>query len=130
MTTNITNGIKIEVETQYVVLPMVQNSVNNDFVFTYTITITNTTEFTVQLKRRFWRIFDSDYSLRYAEGEGVIGVQPVIEPKDAFTYNSGCQLNSDMGYMQGYYTFTNLVTNEDFKVQIPRFELVVPEKLN
>ncbi|MEQ1734686.1 MAG: ApaG domain, partial [Bacteroidia bacterium] len=64
------------------------------------------------------------------EGAGVVGEQPILAPNQKFEYNSGCNLNSDMGYMQGYYTFVNTITNEEFKVQIPRFELIVPEKLN
>ncbi len=128
MIANITNGIKIEISTQY----LLANSQpeQGHYVFAYHITITNTSEYSVQLLRRFWRIFDSDYSLHYVEGDGVIGQQPTLAPNQKFTYDSGCSLKTDLGYMQGYYTFVNNITNEEFKVQIPRFELIVPEKLN
>jgi ApaG protein len=128
MIASISNGIKIEINTQYVLA--MSKPEQGSFMFSYNISITNTSDYTVQLTKRFWRIFDSDYSLKYVEGAGVVGEQPILVPNQKFEYNSGCNLNSDMGYMQGYYTFVNTITNEEFKVQIPRFELIVPEKLN
>ncbi|MBC7412629.1 MAG: Co2+/Mg2+ efflux protein ApaG [Bacteroidia bacterium] len=128
MIASISNGIKIEINTQYVLA--MSKPEQGSFMFSYHISITNTSDYTVQLTKRFWRIFDSDYSLKYTEGVGVVGEQPILAPNQKFEYNSGCSLNSDMGYMQGYYTFVNTITNEEFKVQIPRFELIVPEKLN
>ncbi len=128
MIASISNGIKIEINTQYVLA--MSKPEQGSFMFSYHISITNTGSDTVQLVKRFWRIFDSDYSLKYVEGEGVVGAQPTLAPNEKFDYKSGCNLSTDMGYMQGYYTFINTITNEEFKVQIPRFELIVPEKLN
>jgi ApaG protein len=51
-------------------------------------------------------------------------------PMQSVQYTSSCDLQSDMGYMQGYYTFKNLETDATFKVKIPRFNLVYDARLN
>jgi uncharacterized protein affecting Mg2+/Co2+ transport len=35
-----------------------------------------------------------------------------------------------MGYMKGYYTLVKLPDGKEFQVDIPRFDLLVPGKLN
>ena len=102
----------------------------NHYFFVYFITITNNGNTPVQLLRRHWDIFDSNGEYRKVDGEGVVGETPVIEPGQSFEYNSGCNLCTDMGCMEGYYTVMRLDTGEEFRVNIPRFEMVVPAKLN
>jgi ApaG protein len=60
----------------------------------------------------------------------VVGETPVLEPGQKFEYNSGCNLLSEIGTMKGYYTFTRLMDNKEFNVDIPKFDLLVPSKLN
>ena len=76
MITNITEGVKISVETFY--QPDYSQPLNAEYMFAYRIIIQNESEFTVKLLRRHWYIFDSNGALREVEGEGVIGQQPVI----------------------------------------------------
>jgi ApaG protein len=95
----------------------------NYFFYGYTIEIENYTKKRVKLISRHWDIFDSLNALRIVDGEGVIGEQPVLEPGECFSYSSSCDLHSELGFMQGYFTFVNLDSNETFKVEIPRFLL-------
>jgi ApaG protein len=128
MVTAITQGVKISVETVY--QDEYSNPVNEQFMFAYRIQIENLSDYTVQLKRRHWIIFDSNGSEREVEGEGVVGVQPVIEPGDSHSYVSGCHLTTDIGSMKGEYAMVRTVDQTDFEVDIPEFELIVPYRLN
>lgn len=128
MVTAITQGVKISVETIY--QDEHSNPANEHFMFAYRIEIENLSDFAIQLMRRQWFIFDSNGSVREVEGEGVVGVQPIIEPGKSYAYVSGCNLKTDIGSMKGYYTMSRLVDDSPFTVDIPEFELIVPYKLN
>jgi ApaG protein len=128
MVTKITEGVKVTVETSY--QPEYSNPANSHFMFSYKINIENLSDYTVQLISRHWYIFDSNGTHREVEGEGVIGVQPVLEPNEIHEYVSGCNLKTEMGKMSGTYTFKRLVDNQSFEVSIPEFELLCPFKLN
>lgn len=123
-----THSIEISVEANY----MSQQSVphENHYFFVYHITIVNNSQHTVQLIKRHWDIFDSLSDQRTVDGEGVVGETPVLEPGEKFQYNSGCNLTTDMGYMKGYYTMIRLFDESEFNVEIPKFDLIVPAKLN
>lgn len=110
--------------------PDYSNPADNEFMFAYRITITNSNSFPVKLVSRHWHIFDSDGSHREVEGEGVVGVQPQINPGESYQYISGCNLRSEMGRMHGTYTMMNINNKQPFTVLIPAFEMQVPFKLN
>ncbi len=128
MVQQVTKGIKISVNTNYEGTRF--QNFRLYYTFSYSITIENKSNDTVQLLSRYWNIFDSLNKLEKVEGDGVIGKKPVILPKSKYTYNSHCFLNSPIGSMSGYYKMVNFTTTELFKVQIPTFQLVVPETLN
>jgi ApaG protein len=128
MSTLITSGIQISVRTQF--RPDLSNIINSEYFFNYTIDIENTNSFDVQLMMRDWYIFDSLSDARYVNGEGVIGVQPILKPGEKFTYTSGCDLRSEVGMMKGFYTFKNLIDGELFEVFVPTFSLEYVAKLN
>ena len=128
MTSKISEGVEISVETFY--QPDYSNPVNNEFMFAYRITIENHNSFTVKLLRRHWYIFDSNGQQREVEGEGVVGVQPVLQTGQQFQYVSGCNLRTEMGRMYGTYLMENQNTKNTFKVKIPPFEMIVPFKSN
>lgn len=128
MVAKITEGVKVSVETTY--QPEYSNPANEHFMFAYKVIIENLTEYSVQLLSRHWNIFDSNGTKREVEGEGVVGLQPIIEPGQFHEYVSGCNLKTDMGTMQGTYQMKRLVDNELFDVKIPEFNLVAPFKLN
>ena len=128
MISKISGGVKISVDTYY--QPEYSNPLNNEFMFAYRITIENNNSFQVKLLRRHWLIFDSNGDSREVEGEGVVGVQPVIAPGNSYQYVSGCNLRSELGRMQGNYLMENLNNKKTFKVAIPAFEMHAPYKMN
>jgi len=83
-----------------------------------------------KLLKRYWDVFDSNGEHRTVEGEGVVGVQPLIMPGKLYQYVSGCHLKSELGKMQGHYTMENIETKEFIQVNIPAFKMAAPVKLN
>lgn len=128
MVTEITEGVKISVETEY--QPEYSSPSQYHYVFTYRITIENCSENTLQLLRRHWYIHDANTMLREVEGEGVVGQQPVLEPGQSHKYISGCNLKSGIGKMRGTYLMERIVDGKTFNVVIPEFTMVVPFKYN
>ena len=128
MVSKISEGIEISVETFY--QSDYSNPANNEFMFAYRITIENHNNFSIKLLRRNWRIFDSNGQYRDVEGEGVVGVQPVLQSGKQFQYVSGCNLKSELGRMSGTYEMENLNTKTVFSVKIPPFDLLAPLKMN
>jgi ApaG protein len=128
MISKISEGIEISVETFF--QPSYSNTVSNEFMFAYRITIDNHNPFTVQLIKRHWLIYDSNGEYREVDGEGVVGEQPILKQGEHYTYMSGCNLRTEIGKMQGYYTMENQNTKQLFKVNIPAFDLIVPAKMN
>jgi ApaG protein len=128
MVNRITEGVDVSVETFY--QPEYSNPVNSEYMFAYRITIINNNRFPVKLMRRHWFIFDSNGEHREVEGEGVVGVQPQINPGDTYQYVSGCNLKTEMGKMFGTYQMENIASRKPFEVSIPVFEMIVPFKMN
>ncbi|MEP6711564.1 MAG: Co2+/Mg2+ efflux protein ApaG [Ferruginibacter sp.] len=128
MTSKISGGVKITVETFY--QPEYSNPLNGEFMFAYKITLENNNAFPIKLMRRHWHIYDSNGSMREVEGEGVVGVQPLINPGASYQYISGCNLRSEMGKMLGTYLIENIHNQRTFNVTIPSFEMYAPFKMN
>jgi ApaG protein len=128
MTSKISEGIEVSIETFF--QKDYSNPLQNEFMFAYRITIENHNSYPVKLLRRYWEIYDSNSEHREVEGEGVVGVQPLIMPCKQYQYVSGCHLKSEMGKMQGYYTMENVETKELIQVNIPAFKMIAPVKLN
>jgi len=128
MTSMISEGVEVSVETFY--QPDYSNPLQSEFMFAYRITIENHNSFPVKLHRRHWNIFDSNGSYREVEGEGVVGVQPVLQPGERYQYVSGCNLRTEMGKMRGNYQMENLHNRKLLEVNIPEFEMIVPFKVN
>ncbi len=128
MIAEITQGIKVTVETEY--QPSYSSPSQYHYVFTYRITIENQSEFTIQLLRRRWHIYDAGFQSREVEGEGVVGQQPVLEPGQAHQYVSGCNLKSGIGKMVGTYQMERIVDGFKFEVVVPEFTMVAPLRLN
>ncbi|MGZ5245581.1 MAG: Co2+/Mg2+ efflux protein ApaG [Flavitalea sp.] len=128
MVSKISEGIEVSVETFY--QPDYSNAVSGEFMFAYRITIENHNNYPVKLHRRHWHIVDSNGSNREVEGEGVVGVQPTLQPGERYQYVSGCNLHSELGKMYGTYQMENLLDKSLFDVNIPVFDMVVPFKMN
>jgi ApaG protein len=124
----ISEGVEVSVETFY--QQDYSNPMQSEYMFAYRISIENHNSFPVKLHRRHWHIFDSNGSHREVEGEGVVGVQPVLSPGEKYQYVSGCNLKTEMGKMHGTYQMENLNSKQLFDVNIPAFEMFVPFKNN
>ena len=122
MYSTITHDIKVSVIPEYDAF----NSfpANNKFVFRYNIIIENLSNEAVMLMKRSWLIYDVGYGFTEVKGDGVIGLTPEIQPGEMFKYFSNAILRSGIGNMQGSYVFRNLITNETFESEIPKFELM------
>jgi len=128
MVQQVTNGIKISVKTKFE-----GNRYQNYrmyFSFSYSITIENQSNDSVQLISRYWNIFDSLNDLEVIEGEGVVGKKPILAPKKSYTYSSYGNLTSPIGSMKGFFNMINFTTTKNFRVYIPSFQLTVPAILN
>ena len=128
MLTATTKGIKISVESFY--NPLYSKPIEQRYIFTYRITIENTSEHAVQLLSRHWTIIDGMGNVKEVQGEGVVGVQPLIPASEAHQYVSWANLDTDIGKMFGTYLMERRIDGERFDVTIPEFQLVVPFKMN
>ena len=128
MVSKISEGVEVSIETFF--QKDYSNPLQNEYMFAYRITIENHNSFPVKLLRRYWEVFDSNTEQRIVEGEGVVGVQPLIMPGKQYQYVSGCHLKSEIGKMQGFYTMENVENKDLIHVNIPAFKLAAPTKLN
>jgi|TARA_Y100001973_G_C4977014_1_gene222379 ApaG protein len=119
--------IAIDVKTHY--LAAQSDPDKGQYVFAYTITITNHGEQKVQLLNRAWRITDADHKITRVAGDGVVGEQPHIEPGESFSYTSGTVLATPIGTMEGHYGMID-AAGEKFETKIPSFRLAVPNILH
>ena len=122
MFTKITNSVKVTVTTEY----DAKNSYpsENRFVFRYHITIENFKKDTIKLLKRKWLVYDLGFGFTEVVGDGVIGLTPDILPGGSFSYFSNVILNSGVGNMSGNYLFQDQLTEENFEVEIPKFDLM------
>ncbi len=128
MVQQVTEGVSIMVETFY--QPGQSNPLSSEHLFAYRITIENLSMNPVKLISRHWHILDSNGTHREVQGDGVVGIQPVIRPQSTYQYTSGANLHSEIGKMYGTYLMENLSNKKKFTVTIPEFKLVTPSKLN
>lgn len=124
----ITNGVKISVNAVF--CGVQERNQQKHYLFDYYIVIENLSDDTVQLFSRHWEIHDSLNYTEIVEGEGVIGVQPILKRNERHAYKSHCILLSNCGSMKGHYNMLNLSQNKIFKVEIPQFQLQTDSILN
>lgn len=98
------------------------------FVFAYTITLTNNGSTAVKLLSRHWVITDAHHHVQEVRGQGVVGEQPVINPRQSFEYTSGTVLSTQVGTMSGSYRME--ADGIEFDAPIPQFVLSVPRVLH
>ena len=103
--TLVSTAVSVSVVSEYIAQQSVE--AEHQFVFSYTITITNNSAETVQLLSRYW----------------------LIKANESFTYTSGCLLKSPLGNMQGHYQMQTK-SAKLIQVEIPVFRLAKPNILN
>lgn len=102
----------------------------NKYVHSYLVTITNLSGLNVQLISRRWIITDANGKVREVQGDGVIGLQPKLEPEESHTYQSWCPLSTSVGKMGGSYVMVREADNSVFEAEIPEFKLIADFKMN
>jgi ApaG protein len=110
----------VDVVPQY--LPEQSEPDEAQYVFAYTITITNTGDVTAQLISRTWNVNDANGLTEKVKGLGVIGQQPLLKPGQAFEYTSGTRLRTPTGTMHGSF-FCVAEDGEKFDADVPMFVL-------
>jgi len=120
MSEAVTNGVRVEVISQY--SPENSRPRENEWVFQYTVRITNVGARTVQLLSRHWIITDALDHVEEVRGLGVVGEQPVLAPGESFKYSSWCSLRTSTGMMHGTYQMTD-PDGERFEIEIAPFAL-------
>lgn len=118
-----TRGILVRVATSY--LPDRSDPLEGKHFWAYMVEIENHGTETVHLLSRHWIIRDAYNRVEEVKGVGVVGEQPILKPRDAFRYTSGCPLNATSGTMRGTY---QMLTEDGlpFDAEIPEFSLDLP----
>ena len=116
----VTDGIRITVRPEF--LPGQSRPVAGQWVFSYDIRIENVGSESAHLLTRRWLIHDSIGEDVEVQGDGVVGLQPLVEPGEVHEYQSFCVLKSPEGHMEGSYTFER-PDGSRFEAGIPRFLL-------
>ena len=119
----------VDVTAQAFYLPDQSDEENDQYVFAYTIRITNTGDVAAKVISRHWIITDSDSQVQEVRGMGVVGEQPTIKPGASFEYTSGSSLTTMVGTMRGTYQLT-AEDGTKFEAVIPEFTLSVPRVLH
>ena len=99
------------------------------YLFSYHINIVNNEKIDIKLMRRHWDIIDGNGNTNTVNGDGVIGKQPLISPGENFRYSSFCPIPTDFGIMKGFYIVTD-IKNQEYKIDIPAFNLIAPNSMN
>jgi ApaG protein len=116
----VTRNISVEVLSQY--SPENSQPERGEWVFQYTVRITNKGAETVQLISRHWIISDAAEGISEVKGLGVVGKQPVLAPGESFKYSSWCPLKTPVGTMHGTYQMAR-ANGEQFDIEIAPFAL-------
>ena len=119
--------ISINVDTAY--LAEQSDPSADRYVFTYTITITNSGTVAAQLISRHWIITDAENVTQEVKGLGVVGEQPLLRPGEHFEYTSGTAMATPVGTMRGTYQMVAEDGNK-FDAEIPQFTLSMPRVLH
>ena len=116
----LTNSIQVEVLSRHA--PEKSRPDVGEWVFQYTVRITNHGSDTVQLLSRHWMITDALDHTEEVRGPGVVGEQPILKPGESFKYSSWCPLRTPTGVMRGTYTMAH-TDGRKFDVEIAPFAL-------
>lgn len=121
------HDVNISVQTKY--LGEQSDPENGRYAFAYTIGIENRGTDAVKLLSRHWLITDDNNQVEEVRGEGVVGLQPLIQPGQKFVYTSGAVLTTEFGTMQGSYTMAK-PDGSRFEADIPAFLLSRPHSVH
>ena len=118
-----TNGVTVRVQPHF--SEDDSDPADNHWLWHYHIRVENAGKQTVQLVDRHWIITDARGQRQEIKGDGVVGVQPIIETGDSYDYVSACPLETPSGMMQGSFGML-LADGRRFAAAIPAFDLLSP----
>lgn len=127
MSETVTDGIRVTVKPAY--WQERSAPANNQFAFTYSVTIANEGAEVAQLMSRHWVITDASGKVEEVRGDGVVGKKPTLQPGESFEYTSWAMLRTPFGTMRGSYKMTR-PNGGSFEAKISEFALVQPNGLN
>ena len=123
MSTAETDGIRVTVESRYI--PQQSSPADSEYVFAYTVVISNVGDSPARLVTRHWVITDAHGSVEEVRGPGVVGETPHLAPGQSFQYTSGCALRTPRGTMHGSYQMVR-GDGHEFDAEIETFVLSAP----
>ncbi|MCA8954589.1 MAG: Co2+/Mg2+ efflux protein ApaG [Planctomycetes bacterium] len=123
----VTEQVRVRAAARY--LPDESDPDLASFLFMYRITIANEGTREVKLLSRHWVIRDAFNERSDVRGPGVVGEYPVLAPGERYEYKSTCKLRTHWGTMEGSYQFEETETGRLLTVEIGRFFLVPPAKV-
>jgi ApaG protein len=123
----VTRDVRVRVESEFA--SDKSNAKDNEFAFSYKVSIGNLSAETIQVMGRRWIITNAFGDYEEVVGEGVVGEQPVLRPGEEFRYTSFCVLKTSFGSMRGEF---EVITDdaEVFQVEIPEFTLAHPHSVH
>lgn len=105
------------------------NPSQQEYAFSYTVTIVNSGEVAAQLIGRHWVITDATGHVEEVRGLGVVGHQPTLQPGEKFEYTSWTRLDTPHGLMQGTF-FCMTEQAHPFEAPIAPFSLARSQSLH
>ena len=105
------------------------NPSQQEYAFSYTVTIVNSGDVAAQLIGRHWVITDATGHVEQVRGLGVVGHQPMLKPGEKFEYTSWTQLSTPHGLMQGTF-FCMTDEAHPFDAPIEPFSLARSQSLH
>ena len=122
-----TEGVRVTVKAAF--WPERSSPDNNQWAFTYAVTVKNEGTRAATLRARHWVITDANGRVEEVRGEGVVGKQPRLEAGDTFEYTSWAMLRTPFGTMRGEYLMER-IDGSRFEAKIGEFVLTQPNALN
>jgi ApaG protein len=105
------------------------NPSQQEYAFSYTVTIVNSGDVAAQLIGRHWVITDATGHVEEVRGLGVVGHQPTLQPGEKFEYTSWTRLSTPHGLMQGTF-FCMTDQAHPFDAPIEPFSLARSQSLH
>lgn len=127
MSNVVTEGLRVTVQAAF--WPERSSPDNNQWAFTYAVTVVNEGTRVATLRARHWVITDANGRIEEVRGEGVVGKQPRLEPGERFEYTSWAMLRTPFGTMRGEYVMER-ADGAKFEAKIAEFALTQPNALN
>lgn len=122
-----TEGVRVIVKAAF--WPERSSPDNNQWAFTYAVSVKNEGTRAATLRTRHWVITDANGRVEEVRGEGVVGKQPRLEGGDTFEYTSWAMLRTPFGTMRGEYVMER-IDGTRFEAKIGEFVLTQPNALN